>query len=267
MSEIKEYEISSMSEILKLLEEEINVDDNTLFRGHNLLSWKLEPKIARPDFNYRTNTTNEQTLLETFKRHAKKHLSKEPEDDWDYLSLAQHHGMATRLLDWTKNPLTALWFCVYKPTIEEYGAVWVLQVEDGNFIDASVIAESRKPNPYLKTAAVFEKILYDSPLGNWGKVFVFQPHYLNQRIINQHAWFTVHSFKDDNKTHRELTTESDFSNKLTKIKIPKAAFSEIRSTLDTLGINKMSLFPDLDGVANYAEWLHTTLPDEPSEII
>jgi type I restriction enzyme M protein len=47
-------------------------------------------------------------MLEKFKREAIPYLTIKPNDDWDWLALAQHHGLPTRLLDWTQNPLVAV---------------------------------------------------------------------------------------------------------------------------------------------------------------
>jgi hypothetical protein len=91
---------------------------------------------------------------------------------------------------------------------------------------------------------------------------VIRPQHINPRIINQNGWFTVHGKVNDN--FLELSNNNNFYNKLYKITIPKSSFSSIRSNLDNLSVNNMSLFPDLDGVASYSQWLYSTLSDEPS---
>ena len=63
----------------------------------------------------------------------------------------------------------------------------------------------------------------------------------------------------------DLAQHEKFSSRLAKILVPKCVFSDIRSKLDTLGVNQMSLFPDLDGVSKYAEWFHTVMADEPDD--
>ena len=264
MNNIIEYKINSISDLLNLLESKIQINDYTLFRGHNNFTWDLLPKIARKDFKFRSNSDSELKMIETFKRYAKQYLKKEIKNEWDYFAMAQHYGMATRLLDWTTNPLAALWFCVGKPCEVEYGALWILQLKIDDYLKASEIENDKIQKPWIEIRNPFKSFDYYSPLTISSSIIVFQPHLLDQRIINQNGWFTVHQNTKNNK-YFDLTADAKFSSRLIKILVPKAVFSEIRFTLDTLGINQMTLFPDLQGVSKYSEWLHTVLDDEPAD--
>jgi hypothetical protein len=54
----------------------------------------------------------EDDIFKSFKRKSRSYLSCIPEDDWEWLAVARHYGLPTRFLDWTKNPLVALYFAV-----------------------------------------------------------------------------------------------------------------------------------------------------------
>ncbi|MFZ0709190.1 MAG: FRG domain-containing protein [Terrimicrobiaceae bacterium] len=80
-----------------------------------------------------------QKLLRAFKRRSLPFLEMRPETDWDWLAVAQHHGLPTRLLDWSVDVLTAVWFAVERPAdsrkcgndSRRAGVVWLFQAQEG----------------------------------------------------------------------------------------------------------------------------------------
>lgn len=76
------------------------------FRGQANAAWRLEPSLARPP----ASISKEAALIKRFRQNAITLISGEPHGDWAWLFLMQHHGLPTRLLDWSENPLIALYF-------------------------------------------------------------------------------------------------------------------------------------------------------------
>ena len=94
----------------RVLEKRGSPDDLWVFRGQFDAAWDPSPQIDRMEFQaYRdrykwTRDRHERWLLEEFKKGARPHALLPPQDQWEWLALAQHHGLATRMLDWTSNP-------------------------------------------------------------------------------------------------------------------------------------------------------------------
>src|SRR5437660_3765861 len=87
-----------------------------IFRGHSKATFQLIPSVGRNRHPLETREEYEQRLLDIFRREARAHFDRSsmPASRWEWLSVAQHHGLPTRLLDWTHNPLAALFFAVSK---------------------------------------------------------------------------------------------------------------------------------------------------------
>jgi hypothetical protein len=223
----------------------------TLFRGHRSARWRLTPTLGRlPIRSDRTFRDVERELVDRFKAQRLPYLQRDAskDDDWDTLAVAQHHSLATRLLDWTTNPLVALWFAVHGSAAgAEPGAVFAFVPAPSDFADR----QAETPYEVRKTR-------------------FFRPSDLTQRIIVQSGWFSVHRFhlpRDVSGPGRFSTLDrvTSYKNRFTQILIPAAAFGAIRRELDMLGVNEATLFPDLDGLSRHLNWSVSPAPDPLSE--
>ncbi|AMU09063.1 FRG domain-containing protein [Burkholderia cenocepacia] len=220
--------------------------DFPLFRGQEVESWRLVPSIGRAPYQMRLRPGTEQRMLDEFKQRAVPHVESTVElTNADWLAIAQHHAMPTRLLDWSGSALSALWFAVRKPAVEKPcenrsceseegrgvwpGAIWMLPVTLGDLISSE---ESK------------------DPLG-LGQTRLFKPRHVSRRIAAQDGWFTVHRGKQSglDTKYFALDTNPEFRDRLRYIRIPGEKFGIIRGQLQRAGINRGMLFPDLDGVA------------------
>lgn len=130
MKKYKTIEIKSLAEFINEMEIRQN-DPNRiiLFRGQNT-DKALIPKIARHHF-IKSREVDEKRMFNEFKLLARPFLHQEFLSEIEWLTVAQHHGLPTRLLDWTENPLTVLFFATAKkPKNEEpHSVVWVISLD------------------------------------------------------------------------------------------------------------------------------------------
>lgn len=203
-----------------------------VFRGQSSTKYQLLPSIGRSTTHTSSSIKKyERSVFNTFKREARAFLTDAPKDDWEWLALAQHHGLSTRLLDWSLNPLVALYFSVS----ENF-------TEDGKFF--ALNAPKKIPKHILSNSPFAVKM-----------PFKFYPDALTPRIRAQEGLFIVFSEID-----KELSSFSRNDWEIREYLIPSAAKKDLRYELYRLGIHTDSLFPDLDGIAERIMWQHTATP-------
>lgn len=207
-----------------------------LFRGQRE-AWPLLPHICRL-VTIHGRMPDEQPLLESFKRHALSYLPTRPENDWAWRALARHHGLPTRLLDWTRNPLAALWFAVETPASGAREAViWHLSY---------TVANELHPNQH--------------PWGHMPAPVVFDPPHVAPRIRAQSAVFVSMPIDPAKLVPLECMYVPGF--KLTKLVVAPDDFRGLRYDLDRCDVNAASLYADLDGVGRHLTWLNSLAADE-----
>ncbi len=211
-----------------------NKYDRILFRGQENIDFELLPKIGRKGFFKKGETIKlEIEIFEEFKRKNYSHLVNNVNlNDWDFLAIAQHHGLPTRLLDWTENPLVALWFAyAAKSEAITNRVVWAFLPNNDE-----VVTELTKGSPFEQK-----------------ETKVFKPRHSNNRIISQQGWFTIHKFTA-NSAFVPFNKNNRYNKRLIKFSFSNNLRIEILNKLDTLGVNHFSIFPDTEGLCKYLQW-------------
>lgn len=230
------------------------------FRGEPIAETRLLPKLYRPKAD--GSLHNENKLLQMFRMKAPSFAStptptppRNNTDEW--LFLAQHIGLPTRLLDWTENALIALYFAVK----EEHPVIWML---DPIKLDQYVVSTLNELNKHNEQNVVeFDEfpltwVRPAPPQINIGSVNIngaweydkgitlpvaIHPTYLHPRMSAQRSVFTVHG---TDKRPIDLLIPNHL---LARFVIEPIARRNIIRVLAILGIQEATAFPDLDGLA------------------
>lgn len=209
------------------------------FRGHrDDHAQRLVPAIGR-EFNYAGHrlifgSTQERRLLQRFRRHAYKHYNRVL-TEWEALFLARHHELPVRLLDWSTNPVVALYFASTHEGAGGLtdGSVWAIKQRQGDPHEVDVFNQSVSP---LEIKGI--KLIH--------------PFYPTPRLTEQSGVFTLHEdpWADlDSLAGRSYPDEQMDIERLKKWVIPAERKQGVIHELERLAINTRTLFPDLDGLA------------------
>ncbi|EHK8974956.1 FRG domain-containing protein [Vibrio parahaemolyticus] len=228
--------INSVVEFLKEIEGH-EIHSTQMFRGHANQEWELLPTLARINpLNISTSYDLgwrgvEQSILDKFMKHAIRFMEKDPKNTLEVMIHAQHHGVPTRLLDWSTNPLKALYFAV----------------ENSAHDNVDGVVYTYSPTSWHTTSNA-------SDMTSWNRLVAFHPNLVNDRVAAQEGCFTLFPFaipqEDDS---RYLSTEAfqpqNVQVSMHSVLIPKQAKPALRKQLEKLGVSDASMFPDLDGIA------------------
>ena len=220
---------------------------NFAYRGLSRSSYDLSTTLMRLGGG---PARLESHIIRSFQKYA--HLEMhEASSIWNWLSLAQHHGLPTRLLDWTYSPLVALHFAT-DHDFESDAIIWCVNFVETNkqlpprlrrrleTTDARVFT-TRMLHEEVRSLDEYD-VLTDNPF-----VVFLEPPSLDSRIVNQNALFSILS-DPDLAMDQWLARDRDTTR---KVIVPAELKWEVRDKLDQAGINERVLFPGLDGLCLY----------------
>jgi hypothetical protein len=228
--------------------------DSGVYRGAAHASWPLLTSLdqlggaAAPH----GKADLEEHILRNFIRYSRPFFTTPPVNEWEVLVAAQHHGLPTRLLDWTYSPLVAAHFATVGGQPNEDRAIWRLDWKSVHrFFQLPELAlliqdleglfgQERPFTPWTLFAA-----------GQRGRQFacMLEPPSLDARIVAQAATFTLCSEK--RVTFDQFLERHGLGSTLTKFVIPAREAGRLRDQLDLVSVDERRLFPDLDGVADH----------------
>lgn len=210
------HNINSVEDFLAI--EVAQISGALIYRGVSNSNYGLRPSVGRWTGPQDGRLNYERRLLDEFKSRAVGYVEYLPKNDWEWLFLAQHHRLPTRLLDWTSSPLIALYFALNSSKDTEF-AVYMANI-------ASAI-------PYD-----FPLFLGNDPL-RVDRICQIQPTNLHSRIERQSSFFTIQpdpwcDLDDPNQIHKYVFPASARRNGLRKLHYYGITSSLVIPGLDSL---------------------------------
>jgi hypothetical protein len=218
----------------------VNAHGNSrwVYRGLGDVSFGLIPGVGR---SRSYNAATERTILEVFERRAVEFTDTFRLSAWDKLALAQHHGLPTRLLDWTTNPLVAGFFAVTSEpgtmNVDPPGRRMRPAARD---VAARIVAIS------VRSGEVVDPLAEPDPFAVAGTRF-FLPRALSPRIVSQSGLFSLHA-------EPTIPWQVPLSASAHVFDIPGAMRALFQRNLFYLGIDRQRIMGGLDGVCQRLSW-------------
>jgi hypothetical protein len=258
--DIEEIRIESLGQLLDLVTPEEHdpasgrIRDTSVYRGSGSDTWPLLTSLDRLGGTHPPHTKAhlEEHVLRNFVRYSRPFLGVRPDDDWELLVSAQHHGVPTRLLDWSYSPLIAAHFATLAGPPDTAKVIWRLNWRR--------VHEHFGLPPYAFLVQDLDDMLQDRGIESLGDlmarphlkdgerfVCMLDPPALDDRIVAQSATFTIST--DKTQSFEQTLREEGLTCALTRYVVPAERVNYLRDQLDLCALDERKLFPDLDGVA------------------
>jgi hypothetical protein len=217
-----------------------------VFRGEATTRGRLATSLQRLGGDY---ADVERHLLRSFRKYADR-ASVPADEMWHWLALAKHHGLATRMLDWTYSPYVALHFATARrEEFQEDGLIWLVDfVKVNQLLPKSLKRAMQEEGMNAMSADLLHEVaptLQDFDRLGEDFVVLFEPPALDERIVNQYALFSLMP-----SAHAQMQEWLERHPELSRrIVLPADLKWEVRDKLDQANITERVLFPGLDGLA------------------
>ncbi len=228
------------------------------FRGMSNAAYDLKTSLMHLGEGYENNEAH---VLRNFRKYAQRKAA--PADSvWNWLALAQHHGLPTRLLDWTFSPYVALHFLTEEfDRFDQDGVIWCVDfMKVKALLPKRLQAELSEEGANVFTtdmlAAVASNLVEFDRLAREPFAVFFEPPSLDERIVNQFALFSMMS----SPTARLDSWLTQHGELMRRIIVPAGLKWEVRDKLDQANVTERVLFPGLDGLTRWLRRQYTPRP-------
>lgn len=252
---IKEIKINTIDELFEQLNK---LPNHFIYRGHASAEWLLESSlervIGRSWSNDSAKNFEDYSLLQFKpKFHLYDHENIEPKSKLAWLSIMQHYGVPTRLLDFTESPYIALYFALetYNPQFQTDLAIFAFDYRAimKNSIE-HIKSKNKKFNEDYSSVYENQDLIFDSVIDKFGYdiVWIAEPQQLNTRLDRQAGSF-LFSGNRGLKIQIVLDSELYENVQMYKFCIPSELYVHIYVLLQKMNITSKILYGDLDGLA------------------
>jgi hypothetical protein len=216
------------------------------FRGQPSKA-KLAPKLYRKEYK----DAHEAEIRSQFQSRAIQLMQSrvpEPDSKWDWYFLMQHYGAPTRLLDWTENPLIALFFAVDDQRNDGDASVWVLDPYwlnhrlFGDNVVGPLLPDWQEAHKYLKSLE--DAFTFDQQVGKSRPAAIEPPH-VDRRLAVQASRFVIFGKSQD---MARISIVKQKKCRLAKIVIPRGSIDRVKEDLADCGVTYSMVYPDLEAL-------------------